>query len=97
METLYCGIDLHSNNGFYGIVEKPGKRVYGKRLPNHLDDVLEALCPYKKHIEEIAVESTYNWYWLADGLKEDSYNIKLVPQLANKPPIPCRIWDAELI
>jgi hypothetical protein len=32
METLYCGIDLHSNNGFYGIVEKSGKRVYGKRL-----------------------------------------------------------------
>ena len=77
METLYCGIDLHSNNGFYGIVEKSGKRVYGKRLPNRLDDVLEALCPYKREIEEIAVESTYNWYWLADGLKEDGYNIKL--------------------
>lgn len=77
METLYCGIDLHSNNGFYGIVEKSGKRVYGKRLPNRLDDVLEALCPYKKQIEEIAVESTYNWYWLTDGLKEDGYNVKL--------------------
>lgn len=77
MEALYCGIDLHSNNGFYGIVEKSGKRVYGKRLPNHLTDVLKALCPYKQQIKEIAVESTYNWYWLADGLKEDGYNVKL--------------------
>jgi transposase len=77
MATLYCGIDLHSNNGFYGIVEKSGKRVYGKRLRNDLDDVLEALTPYKKQIKEIAVESTYNWYWLADGLKEDGYNVKL--------------------
>ena len=37
---LYCGIDLHSNNGYYGIVDKDGKRLLDKRLPNELGAVL---------------------------------------------------------
>jgi transposase len=78
---LYTGIDLHSNNGFYGIVEKSGKRIYGKRLPNRLSDVLEALSPYKDQVKEIAVESTYNWYWLVDGLMKNGYKDKV--KLAN--------------
>jgi transposase len=49
----------------------------GNGFRNNLDDVLEALSPYKEMIKEIAVESTYNWYWLADGLLEDGYNVKL--------------------
>ena len=48
MEALYCGIDLHSNNGFYGIVEKSGKRVYKKRVANNLEDVLTALSPFTR-------------------------------------------------
>jgi transposase len=81
MEALYCGIDLHSNNGFYGIVEKSGKRIYEKRVKNNLEDVLTALSPFKERIENIAVESTYNWYWLVDGLMENGYKDKL--KLAN--------------
>ena len=81
MEALYCGIDLHSNNGFYGIVENSGKRVYKKRLKNNLEDVLTALSPYKERIEDIAVESTYNWYWLVDGLMDNGYKDKV--KLAN--------------
>lgn len=81
METLYCAIDLHSNNGFYGIVEKSGKRIFGKRIPNRLGEILNALEPYKEKIKEIAVESTYNWYWLVDGLAENGYEGKL--KLAN--------------
>jgi len=77
METLYCAVDLHSNNGFYGIVEKSGKRVFGKRLPNEIDTVLEVLDAFKEHIKTIAVESTYNWYWLVDGLMSHGYDVKL--------------------
>ena len=31
---LHCGVDLHGDNGFYGIADEDGKRVYKKRLPN---------------------------------------------------------------
>lgn len=81
METLYCAIDLHSNNGFYGIVEKSGKRVLGKRIVNDLNKVLDVLVPLKDSIREIAVESTYNWYWLVDGLIENGFKDKV--KLAN--------------
>jgi len=57
---LYCGIDLHGNNGYYGIVDAQGRRVYKKRLPNELAVVLETLAPFKEELEGLAVESTYN-------------------------------------
>ena len=74
---LYCGIDLHSNNGVYGIVNGDGKRVFKKRLKNDLRLILETLEPYKVDLKSIAVESTYNWYWLVDGLEENGYPIHL--------------------
>ncbi len=77
MSTMYCAVDLHSNNGYYGIVEKSGKRVFGKRLPNKIDAVLDTLSIFKDNIKTIAVESTYNWYWLVDGLMNYGYNVKL--------------------
>lgn len=77
METLYCAIDLHSNNGFYGIVEKSGKRVFGKRIPNDLNKIFAGLEPFKKKIHQIAVESTYNWYWLVDALKKHGFDVQL--------------------
>lgn len=74
---LYCGIDLHSNNGYYGIVQKSGKRIYSRRLPNDLPLILQSLEPFRKSMKSVAVESTYNWYWLVDGLVEGGYDVKL--------------------
>ena len=56
---MYCVLDLHSNNGFYGIVEKLGKRVSGKRLPNKINTVLNALSIFKEQIKTIAVKLNY--------------------------------------
>jgi transposase len=81
MQELYCGIDLHSNNGYFGIVESSGNRIYSRRHKNSLVEILMALSPYQERIKEIAVESTYNWYWLVDGLMENGYKDKV--KLAN--------------
>ena len=70
MRALYAGNDLHGNNNLVGIVDEQGKRIFKKRLPNDPQTVLEALHPFKEEIVGIAVESTYNWYWLVDGLME---------------------------
>jgi transposase len=75
------GVDLHSDNGYYGIIEPDGKRVFKKRLPNDLPTVLSILELYKETITSIIVESTYNWYWLVDGLMDNGYNDRV--QLAN--------------
>jgi len=74
---LYTGIDLHSNNGYYAIVDESGKRLKGKRICNHLDHILNFLVTYRSDLKTIAVESTYNWYWLVDGLQENGYNVVL--------------------
>ena len=74
---LMAGIDLHSNNLFCAIVDREGKRVFEKKLPCDLESVLRALKPFKKRLEKIAVESTYNWYWLVDGLQDHGYPVVL--------------------
>ncbi|MEA3226110.1 MAG: IS110 family transposase [Planctomycetota bacterium] len=74
---LYCGIDLHSNNAVYVVADEQDKPVFKKRLPNDLEVVLRALEPYREELEAVAVESTYNWYWLVDGLQEHEYPVRL--------------------
>jgi transposase len=77
MVSLHCGVDLHGNNGYYGIVDQGGKRVFGKRIANRLEKVLAALEPYRAGLVSVVVESTYNWYWLVDGLSDHGYNTRL--------------------
>ena len=72
-----AGIDLHSNNLFCAIVDLSGKRVFEKKLPCDLNSVVGALKPFQKRLEKIAVESTYNWYWLVDGLQDHGYTVAL--------------------
>jgi len=76
MET-YAGIDLHSSNNFVGVINDKDKILYGKRHANRLDDVLKALDPFKDSLKGVVVESTFNWYWLVDGLQEHGYRLHL--------------------
>jgi transposase len=75
---LYAAIDLHSNNNVLVILDEQDRIVLEKRLRNELPGVLMQLAPYREDIQAIAVESTYNWYWLVDGLMEAGYTVKLV-------------------
>lgn len=75
---LYCGIDLHSNNSVIVILDEEDKVVYQKKLSNQLTVILQQLSVFKEHIVAIAIESTFNWYWLVDGLQTEGYQVKLV-------------------
>jgi transposase len=77
MKKVLAGADLHSNNVVIGIVDEDGKRVAQFRAENRLSEVVKLLAPYKKRLECIAVESTYNWYWLVDGLQALKYPVAL--------------------
>lgn len=74
---LYAGIDLHSNNSYVALSNEEDKVIYQKRLPNEIEIILQELAPHREHIEGIVVESTYNWYWLVDELKEANYKVHL--------------------
>ena len=47
-------------------------------MPNDIARVLEALEPFREPLVAIAVESTFNWYWLVDGLMDHGYDVRLV-------------------
>jgi transposase len=67
---LYGAIDLHSNNNVTVVINEQDQVVYQKRLPNDLSLIAQQLSSYRRSLEGIVVESTYNWYWLVDGLME---------------------------
>jgi len=74
---LYTAFDLHSNNSYLGIIDENGKRIFKKKLRNDPAMIKETLKPFKTDIEGIVVESTFNWYWLVDLLKEEEYRVHL--------------------
>ena len=77
MEGLYAGSDLHGNSNFLGIIDAQGKRVFKKKMPNELALIRQTLGRFRGELVGIAVESTYNWYWLVDGLMEEGYRVDL--------------------
>ena len=81
---LYGGIDLHSTNSVVALTDEQDRVVYQRRLSNDLPLILSELQPYQRLIEGLVVESTYNWYWLVDGLMEAGYRLHLANTSAIK-------------
>jgi transposase len=80
----YSGIDLHSNNSVVVVSDEADRVVYQRRLPNELAKILEALEPHRAELAGVVVESTYNWYWLVDGLQAAGYQVHLAHAAAMK-------------
>jgi transposase len=74
---LYGAIDLHSTNNVTVVIDEQDRVVYQKRLPNDLALILKELSVYQSELQGIVVESTYNWYWLVDGLMAAGYKLHL--------------------
>ena len=74
---LYGGIDLHSNNSVLAVIDACGEKRYCRRLPNDVVAIHRALEEYRGELVGIAIESTFNWYWLVDGLIERGYTVHL--------------------
>lgn len=81
---LYCGIDLHANNRVIAVLDEQDKVIYEKRLPNELLHIVDALQPFQAELTGCVVESTYNGYWLVDGLMAAGFKL----YLANTAAIP---------
>lgn len=82
--TWYSGIDLHSNNSVVLVSDEADRVVYQRRLPNDLGMILAALEPRRAELAGVVVESTYNWYWLVDGLQAAGYRVHLAHTTAMK-------------
>jgi len=65
-------------------MDATGRQVFGKRLTNCLDTILMTLSVYKGDLIGVVVESTFNWYWLVDGLMDNGYQVHLANPAAIK-------------
>lgn len=73
----YVGIDLHSSINYIGVINQKDQRLHSGRHDNCLKKVLKVLGEFKKTLQGVVVESTYNWYWLVDGLMDNGYRVHL--------------------
>src|ERR1700730_14233901 len=80
----FSGIDLHSNNSVVVVSDEADRIVYRQRLPNELSAILQGLEPHRSELVGVVVESTYNWYWLVDGLQAAGYRVHLANPAAIK-------------
>ena len=51
--------------------------VFEKRLPNELERINVVLMAFKEALVGVVVESTFNWYWLVDGLMAAGFKVHL--------------------
>ena len=82
--SKFSGIDLHSNNAVVVVSDERDQVVYEKRHANDLAGILAGLEPYRDELVGVVVESTYNWYWLIDGLMDAGYAVHLANTTAIK-------------
>ncbi len=67
---LYCGVDLHAKRMYTCIIDAEGKTVFHRNLHTTPQDLEAAIEPFRGRDMVLAVESTFNWYWLADACDE---------------------------
>ncbi len=77
MKRLYGAIDLHSNNNYSVISDQEDQVLCERRLGNSLEEVDAFFRPFRSELNALVLESTYNGYWLMDGLAELGYEVKL--------------------
>lgn len=73
----YSGIDLHSNNCVVVVSDEQDRVLVSKRVPNQLEAIIALLTPHRDELAGVVVESTYNWYWLVDGLQAAGFVVHL--------------------
>ena len=82
--TVYAGLDLHATNTYVAMIDQENKVLYKQRHRNELPSIIAALDPFKKDLQGVVVESTFNWYWLVDGLMGEGYPVHLANPSAIK-------------
>lgn len=80
----YSAIDLHSNNSVVTVTDEDDRIVVEKRVPNDLATILALLGPWREELAGVVVESTFNWYWLVDGLQAAGFKVHLANTVAIK-------------
>lgn len=72
--NFYCGIDLSARDSHLCVIDEQLKALVDVKVKNDLARMVKLLEPYKPTMK-IVVESTFNWYWLVDGLRAEGFQV----------------------
>lgn len=78
---LYCGIDLGARRSHICVVDAKGAIRLERGVENELASMASLFASFGGTMH-VVVESTFNWYWLADGLLEHGFNVTLAHPFA---------------
>lgn len=80
MEKYYGGIDLGARYSQICVINDRVSKLVQKKVKNEWSQILPLLGPFQEGIK-LVVESTFNWYWLIDGLQDEGYDVCLAHTL----------------
>jgi len=75
----YTGVDLHSDNCVLKTINKDGQDKRASKLANQPEDIINyfrSIEPDLSH-HSVVVETTHNYYWFTDLLKENGIKVTL--------------------
>lgn len=75
----YAGIDLPGTHRVIVVLDDDDRVCEQQRLRHELPGVLAAFAPFRSTLQGIAVESTYHWLWVGDGLLDAGSVVHLAP------------------
>ena len=73
---FYCGLDLSARTCQVCVIDEGMSVLVQEKVTNELHRIICLIEPYKENLQAV-VESTFNWYWLIDGLQEAGYDVCL--------------------
>jgi transposase len=65
--NCYCGIDLGAKRSQVCIIDDDQKVLVNRKVANDLDTIHKLIRPHGR--VPTVIESTFNWYWIVDGLQ----------------------------
>ena len=77
---FYCGIDLSARDSHLCVVDDSLSIHLQQKSANELTHISNLLLPFKPDLK-IVVESTFNWYWIVDGLLALGFDVSLAHTL----------------
>jgi transposase len=77
---FYSGIDLSARESHLCVVDESLSIHLQRHVLNDLPTIASLLDPFKPYLQ-IVVESTFNWYWLVDGLQALGFDVCLAHTL----------------
>jgi len=74
--TYFVGIDLHKDYSTITVLGETGDEIDQQNIPNDAEDFTLYFKRWEGKIK-VALEATYNWYWLVDLLQRLGAEVKL--------------------